>query len=71
MTKCIVVTTAIVAIAGPSPGGADVGIDWVHTDCGATPSPDKPDGWVREINKDGNVGDNMEAKQDFCSLWPN
>ena len=51
--------------------GGDVGIDWVHTDCGATPSPDKPDGWVREINKDGNVGDNMEAKQDFCSLWPN
>ena len=49
----------------------DVGIDWVHTDCGATPSSDKPDGWVREINKDGSVGDNMEAKQDFCSLWPN
>jgi hypothetical protein len=49
----------------------DVGIDWVHTDCGGTPSPDKPDGWVREINKDRSVGDNMEAKQDFCSLWPN
>ena len=51
--------------------GGDVGIDWVHTDCGATPSPDKPDGWVREINRDGSVGDNMEAKRDFCSLWPN
>jgi hypothetical protein len=51
--------------------GGDVGIHWVHTDCGATPSPDKPDGWVREINKDGSVGDNMEASQDFCSLWPN
>jgi hypothetical protein len=51
--------------------GGDVGIDWVHTDCGATPSPDKPDGWVREIDKDGSVGDNMEAKQNFCSLWPN
>jgi hypothetical protein len=51
--------------------GGGVGMDWVHTDCGTTPSPDKPDGWVREINKDGSVGDNMEAKQDFCSLWPN
>jgi hypothetical protein len=51
--------------------GGDAGIDWVHTNCGATPSPDKPDGWVREINKDGSVGDNVEAKQDFCSLWPN
>jgi hypothetical protein len=51
--------------------GGSVGIHWVHTDCGVTPSPEKPDGWVREINKDGSVGDNMEAKQDFCSLWPN
>jgi hypothetical protein len=51
--------------------GGDVGIDWVHTDCGAAQSPDKPDGWVRGINKDGSVSDNMEAKQDFCSLWPN
>jgi hypothetical protein len=51
--------------------GGSVGIHWVHTDCGATPSPEKPDGWVREINKDGSVGDNMEAKQDFCPLWPN
>ena len=51
--------------------GGDVGIHWVHTDCGETPSPDKPDGWVRKINKDGSVGDNMEAKQDFCSLWSN
>jgi hypothetical protein len=28
-------------------------------------------GWVRQIKKDGSVADNMEAKQDFCSLWPN
>jgi hypothetical protein len=28
--------------------GGDVGIDWVHTDSGATPSPDRPDGWVRD-----------------------
>jgi hypothetical protein len=37
----------------------------VHTDCGAAQHPDKPNGWVREINKDGSVGDNLEAKQDF------
>jgi hypothetical protein len=24
--------------------GGSVGIHWVHTDCGATPSPEKPDG---------------------------
>jgi hypothetical protein len=28
------------------------------------PEPDKPDGWVRVINKD-------DGKQDFCSLSPN
>jgi hypothetical protein len=49
----------------------DVGIDWVHTDCGETPTRDKPDGWVRKLDTNGNAGDNMEANQAFCRLWSN
>ena len=52
-----------------SDGGA--GIHWVHTNCGVTPAPDKPDGWVRAIDAKGVPGPNMEAKQDYCGLWPN
>jgi hypothetical protein len=51
--------------------GGDVGIHWVHTDCGAAPTADKPDGWVRKDDANGNPGDNMEANQAFCRLWPN
>ena len=50
---------------------SEVGIHWVHTNCGATPAPDKPDGWVRKLDASGNPGDNMEANQAFCRLWPN
>jgi hypothetical protein len=45
------------------------GLDWVHTNCGDPPSPDKPDGWVRKIDGDGNAGENMEANEAFCRLW--
>jgi hypothetical protein len=51
--------------------GGDVGIHWVHTNCGISPTADKPDGWVRKVDEDGKSGDNMEANQAFCSLWPN
>jgi hypothetical protein len=51
--------------------GGDVGIHWVHTNCGATPTPEKPDGWVRKVDASGNTGPNMEANQAFCSIWPN
>ena len=57
-------------LCGKPYAGGDVGIDWVHTNCGDTPTPDKPDGWVRKLNADGSAGDNMEASQAFCSLWP-
>jgi hypothetical protein len=49
--------------------GGDVGIDWVHTDCGETPTQDKPDGWVRKVDANGSAGDNMEANQAFCSIF--
>jgi hypothetical protein len=51
--------------------GGDVGIHWVHTNCGATPSPDKPNGWVRLLGANDVAGDNMEANRTFCGLWPN
>ena len=51
--------------------GGDVGIHWVHTNCGVPASPDKPDGWVREVAADGSVSANMESNPAFCSLWPN
>jgi hypothetical protein len=50
--------------------GGDVGIHWVHTNCGEAPTPDKPNGWVREVDANGTAGDNMEANQAFCSLFP-
>ena len=58
-------------LCGKFYSGGGIGIDWVHTDCGATPTPDKPDGWVRKLDANGNASDNMEANQAFCSLWPN
>ncbi len=50
--------------------GGDVGIHWVHTNCGVSSTPDRPDGWVRKVDRDGNAGDNMEANQAFCRLFP-
>lgn len=58
-------------LCGQLYSGNDVGIHWVHTNCGVTPTSDKPDGWVRKVDADGNAGDNMEANQAFCRLWPN
>jgi hypothetical protein len=58
-------------LCGEPYSGGDVGIHWVHTNCGATPTQDKPDGWVRKVDQAGNAGDNMEANQAFCSLFPN
>jgi hypothetical protein len=57
-------------LCGQLYSGGDVGIHWVHTNCGETPTSDKPDGWVRKLNSDGSAGDNMESNQAFCSLWP-
>jgi hypothetical protein len=47
------------------------GIHWVHTDCGVTPTADKPNGWVRMVDAGGNAGNNMEANQTWCKLFPN
>jgi hypothetical protein len=45
------------------------GIHWVHTDCGDTPSPTKPNGFIKIVAKDGFAGDNLESLQNYCPLW--
>ena len=45
------------------------GIHWVHDNCGVTPDGSHPDGWVKEIDSNGNTGDNLEASQAYCYLW--
>jgi hypothetical protein len=46
------------------------GMDWVHTSCGATPRPSKPDGWVKLLDTTEAPGANLEASSEYCSLWP-
>ena len=45
------------------------GMDWVHTNCGDRPTPDKPDGWVKVIGPDGIPGPNLESNQEYCRIW--
>lgn len=45
------------------------GIHWVHTNCGATPTPTQPDGWVKIVAADGTVGPNLEGDQDLCNIF--
>lgn len=46
------------------------GIHWVHNNCGDSPSPQDPNGWIKKIAADGSVGSNLESSQTFCYLWP-
>ncbi|MES2151211.1 MAG: hypothetical protein V4508_15630 [Pseudomonadota bacterium] len=46
-----------------------VGIHWVHTNCGAKPTPERPDGWVRQLARDGSAGPNLEGDKAFCKLF--
>jgi hypothetical protein len=46
-----------------------VGIHWVHTNCGATPTTTAPNGWVKHISSTGSVGSNLESSQTYCYLW--
>ena len=48
----------------------DGGIHWVHNNCGDTPTPQEPNGWVKKIGEDGSVGPNLEGGQAYCYLWP-
>lgn len=46
-----------------------VGIHWVHSNCGATPTTRAPNGWVKELDTTGTAGVNLERSQTYCSLW--
>ena len=46
-----------------------LGIDWVHTNCGKTPRPAQPDGWLKVLAPDGTPGPNLEDSQEYCRLW--
>jgi hypothetical protein len=48
----------------------DLGIHWVHTDCGKPPEPAAPDGWVRILGADGTPGPNLEDSQEHCDIFP-
>lgn len=46
-----------------------VGIHWVHTNCGDTPTTSAPDGWVKTISSTGALSGNLERNQAYCYLW--
>jgi hypothetical protein len=46
------------------------GIDWVHTNCGNTPTAAQPDGWLKVVSSAGTPGPNLENSQEYCRLWP-
>ena len=48
---------------------AGPGIDWVHTNCGATPTTAKPNGWLKILAANGSPGPNLESYQKYCYLW--
>lgn len=45
------------------------GIHWVHSNCGVSPTAEKPDGWVRIVGGDGQVGQSLTGSQNYCYLW--
>lgn len=64
-----IVTGAKLELCGKLYATGGPGIDWVHTNCGGTPTLDKPDGWVKIIGADGIAGPNLEDAQAYCPLW--
>jgi hypothetical protein len=56
-------------LCGKPYGSGGPGMDWVHTDCGDQPTPDKPDGWLKVIGPDGTPGANLESSQDYCWVF--
>jgi hypothetical protein len=46
------------------------GMHWVHTNCGDTPTPQDPSGWLKVVDAAGVPGPNLEGSQTYCYLWP-
>ena len=49
--------------------GTGIGIHWVHNNCNEKPNSITPDGWVKTIDSNGVVGNNLERNQAYCYLW--
>ena len=45
------------------------GVDWVHSNCGATPTARKPNGWLKILGAQGVPGPNLESSQEYCYIW--
>ena len=46
-----------------------IGMHWVHSNCGRTPTTQAPNGWVKIIASDGTESQNLEASTKYCSLF--
>lgn len=46
-----------------------MGMDWVHTNCGAPPRHSAPNGWLERANPGMAPGPNMEESEEYCHLW--
>jgi len=53
------------SLCGQLYSGGSLGIHWVHTNCGATPTSAKPNGWVKKVGDKANMEDNTK----YCGLW--
>ena len=51
------------------PYSSGYGMDWVHTNCGDTPTSQTPDGWTKIIAPDGTLSANLEGSTEYCGLW--
>jgi hypothetical protein len=45
------------------------GLDWVHSNCGATPTARKPNGWLKILGVRNVPSPNLESSQRYCYLW--
>ncbi|WP_051622356.1 hypothetical protein [Acidocella facilis] len=46
-----------------------MGMDWVHTNCGDTPRPSAPNGFLKQLGPDATPGPNLENAREYCRLW--
>jgi hypothetical protein len=46
-----------------------VGIHFVHTNCGQSPTASHPDGFIRVVDAQGKAGPNLEANAGECRLF--
>lgn len=47
-----------------------MGMDWVHTNCGAPPRHNAPNGWLVALTNPSMMsGPNLEGSREYCSLW--